>query len=257
MIDGRTIVGAFLVAAGAVLAAAGPAPLLEIARWVFARAGVVLLGLAAALALWAAVPRDRRKLPLMLAGMGAMVLLVQREVDLFVIVGGALIAMGVLVPGFRVGAGFRDDVDPVHTYWRVVYPRGITAKPTVRLPRQIRVRSFGLPAPVRMNLLDYKPGDSWFLEIILTCWFARVTIDLPPQWAVVAGRVAATRKVSFVGQLDSSVLITDLEDVDQATELRALAEERSARHTGHEKAMAIGVVVHMAGAFSKVTLTGR
>src|SRR5204863_4797769 len=167
-------------------------------------AGVVLLGLAAALALWTAVPRDRRKLPLLVASAVAVVLVAQHGVDMSVIVGGMLIVVGVLVPGFRAGDGFRDDVDPVHTYRRVFYPRGITANMTSPLPRQLRVRAMGLPVPVLVNLRDAKPGESWFLEIVLTCWFAQISIDLPPHWAVVAGRVAAARKVSFLGRLDSS-----------------------------------------------------
>jgi hypothetical protein len=257
VIDGRAVVGALLVAAGSVLAVAGPAPMVEIARWVGARAGTVLLGLGVAVALWSAVPRDRRRQPLLFVAAGVVVLSIQHGVDLSVVVGGMLIAVGALVPGFRPGEGFRDDVDPIHTYRRVGYPRGIAAKPNIQLPRQIRVRAVGLPVPVRVNLRDAEPGESWFLEIVLTCWFAQVVIDLQPRWAVVAGRVAATRKVAFVGQLDSSDLVTDLEDAKQAAALHALAERKSKRYEGHETATAIGVVIHVAGAFSKVILAGR
>jgi hypothetical protein len=115
----------------------GPFPIAGAARWLAAQAGVLLL-VAALLALWVAAPRRARRLPLLLGGAGAAVLLAQREVEPWVTLGGVLIGLGAMLSAFKLGDAFRDDIDPVHTYRRWVYWRGIAARPESFLPRQLR-----------------------------------------------------------------------------------------------------------------------
>jgi hypothetical protein len=250
----RAIAGTLLAAAGAVIAVAGPRTLLDMARWSVQHGGVLLLWLAGMVALWTAVPAGKRKWPALLAGAGLLVLLLQRGVDPSIIAGGGLVALGALISAVRLPAAFRDDViDPVHTYRRVgFYARNIVAEPVHEVPSQIRLLS--MATCTELNLKDAQPSTSDVLELVLTCWFSRVRITLPPQWAVVAGRVTATKFVTFKGTLDSSDLIIDLDDPIDAEKLTGIAQKRSTMVMNSADNQPVGVVIHVAGAVSRVTL---
>jgi hypothetical protein len=273
VIDGRVAAGVLLVALGSIMMVAGTEPVLDAAHWLIARAGVLLLGLAAALAMWRAVPRDARKAPVALAGAGLTVLLVQRGVDPPVFLGGIVIGLGALLALLRPKGVFRDDVDPVHTYRRVIYARRIAAQPASRMPKQIKL--LAVLTVVRVDLSEAQPGTDPFLELVLTGWFAMIRIEVPQHWVAVAGRVAATKGVTFHGELDSPVVFTDLENADQQKRLNRVLRRAGTTEPGRdmnpadaqadverveqrgEDVMATKVVIHMAGAISSVRLLGR
>lgn len=246
-----------LVAAGAVLVSAGPGPLLDLARWVLDRAAVLMIAAAVGTALWLAVPRESRGLPLVLAGAGVLVWLLQHGAGGSAITGGALIGLGAVLATMRDAGtalrrsafpgSFKDDVDPVHTYWRVGGGPAIRATADDELPRVLRLRAIGTPL-VRVDLTAADPVQYDWLEIALTCWLAEVELSVPPTWAVVAGRVAATRRVRFVGSLDSTTLFTDVGK--QHGTLSAVAAQRDEKRP-------FAVVVHVAGAVGTVRLAGR
>jgi hypothetical protein len=249
---GRAIVSALLVAVGSVIVVAGPRPVLDTGQWLLDHSGVVLLALAAAVALWKAVPRESRKWPLLLAVVGVVILLVQHGVDPVAIAGGVLVILGALVSGLRFADSFRDDTDPVHIYRRVFYGRNITARSLQPVPQILRLLAVG--TTVKIDLTAARRGEFDFLELAVTCWCARVEIVLPSHWAVAAGRLAATTAVRFIGVLDTATLITDVYDEEQTTELTAIATERAGQAQDTGLLRRVGVVIHVAGGFSKIVL---
>lgn len=249
---GRAIVGALLVAVGSVIVVAGPQPVVGMGQWLLHHSGTLLLALAAAVALWKAVPREARKWPLLLAAVGVVVLLVQHGVDPMAVAGGVLVGFGALMSGLRPGDSFRDDIDPVHIYRRIFYGRNIKARPLQPVPQLLRLLAVG--TTVKIDLTAARRGEFDFLELAVTCWFARVEIVLPPHWAVAAGRLAATTGVRFTGVLDTATLITDVYDEGQTAELTSIATERAGHAEDTGLVRRVGVVIHAAGGFSKIVL---
>jgi hypothetical protein len=250
---GRPIFGALLVAAGAVLIVAGPGPLVAVVRWLLAHAGEVLLGLAVVIALVAALPRGSRKLPLSLAAAGLIVFLAQRGVSGTVLLGLVLLGLGLGFVAVRYGDQFRDDVDPVHTYWRICSSRSIVARPSVEMPQQVKLLAIG-SFRTRLDLRDADTDSaSTPVEIVLTCWLSRIEIAVPTAWAVLAGRVGATKHIRFDGALDSEELITDTADAEQLETLEQSAKDRAGQYGGR----GVGVVIHVAGAMGAVSLARR
>jgi hypothetical protein len=248
---GKAILGALLAAAGAVLMAEGPGPLAELGRWLLAHTGEVLIGVAVVIALVAALPRGSRTLPLSVGGLGLIIWLAQRGVSGPVLLGAILLGLGIAFVTVRFSDQIRDDVDPVHTYWRICSSRNLVARPSVDMPRQVRLRAIG-SFRTQLDLRDAYTDDL-HVEIVLTCWLSRIEIFLPPAWAVLAGRIGATKHVRFHGELDSTELITDLRDADQRQTLDESAANRAEHHRGQQ----VGVVIHVAGAMGAVWLARR
>lgn len=251
--NSRAVTETLLAAAGTVLAVAGPRMLLDMARWSVRHGGILLLGLAAAVTLWIAVPAGKRKWPMLLAGAGVVVLLLQHGVSPSIIAGGGVVALGALVSAVRPSSVFRDDlVDPVHTYRRVGYARKIVARHGHRVPDQIRLLS--VATRTELNLEEAQSGTDEFLELVLTCWLSHIEITLPSHWAVVAGRVAATRHITFVGDLDSAEVFTDIKLPEQLKILKSVVAARSRGIANGARDDVVGVVIHVAGGFGRVTL---
>ncbi|HEV7649980.1 MAG TPA: hypothetical protein VGP26_17670 [Actinophytocola sp.] len=244
MRQGLPIFRVALIVVGMVLCAAGPGPLLNAGRWLVVHTGVALLAVAAGTALWAAVPRESRALPLALAAAGVVIWSLQQGVAGSSIVGGVLIGLGAFTTVRGSRGVFRDDVDPVHTYRRMGGGRSIKAGRGAELPRLLRLRAIGAPY-VRVDLTAATPVRNDWLEIALTCWFSEIEVVLPDGWAAVAGRVGASRRVRFCGQLDSAIVFDDVGE--QRESLLRVAAVRSPERP-------FAVVFHVAGAVSTVRL---
>lgn len=255
MVDGKAAVGVLLAALGSIVVVAGTGPVLDGVRWLVARAGLLVLGAAAAWAVYRAVPADQRKGPFVLAAAGAAVLLMQRGATPSTVMGGIVVGLGALLAALRPGGVFRDDVDPVHTYRRIGYARRIAARQSSSMPKQIRL--LAVLTVVQIDLSEARPGPDPFVELVLTGWFTIIRITLPAPWAAVAGRVAATRGVAFRGDLDSPHPFTDLEDDTQQQRLGAVKRAAITDTPAGQDETIVRVVIHMAGAASRVVLVGR
>lgn len=259
MSERHTGLSLLLVAIGSALFVGGPDPVVELARWLADRAGVLLLGLAAAIALVTALPRGAATGPLGLAGAGVVVLLVQHgqmtSADWWAMGGGALIGLGALLSLGRRRGGSPQDVDPVHTYRIMLLSRLIAVEATDRMPKQIRLITIG--ARAELNLAAAQPGRTDVLELVLTCCAGRVEVALPERWAAVAGRVSATRRVDFIGRLDAPAPLTDLDDERQRMVLTEAAAERAKDYPVPDGARSVVVLIHVVGLWGQVVLLGR
>lgn len=255
----RTAVGLSLVAIGSALFAGGPHPVVEVARWLAARAGVLLLGLAAVIALVTASRRGARVGPLGLAVIGVVVLAAQRgqvtSVDWWASGGAVLIGMGAFLSLRRRRENPAQDVDPVHTYRVLLLSRPIVITSTDRVPKQIRLCAIG--ARAQLDLAAAQPGRTDVLELVLTCCAGRVEVTLPEAWAAVAGRVSATRHVTFGGRLDATAPVTDLNDERQIKALAEAAAKRAKIYRVPEGSRSVIVVINVVGVYGEVVLLGR
>lgn len=259
MSERHTVSSLLLVAIGSALLVGGPDPLVDLVRWLADRAGVLLLGLAAAIVLVTAIPRGAATGPLGLAGAGVVVLAAQHgqitSADWWAVGGGVLIGLGAFLSLGRRHSDSSQDVDPVQTYRVLLLSRSIPVRSSDQVPKQIRLIAIG--ARAQLDLAAAQPGRTDVLELVLTCYAGRVEVALPERWAVVAGRVSATRSVDFIGRLDAITPLTDLNDELQCTVLTEAATDQAKSYPVPEGARSMVVVIHVVGLWGQVILLGR
>ena len=245
-------VGICAVAAGALLAAGGPAYVATGIRTLLGHSGFILIACAIALLIYNLSPTGAVGGPVVLAVAGGLVLATQRnwwsarstwEVAGLVMVctGGALVVRrdhGVTSSG------------PVRRTTSLLARRTLRFGPKVYTPERLILTS--VAARLDVDLHAAQPPQFGPLQIFVSCWGGTVHLDFPDGWAVVAGRLLASRSIRFKGALDSTETFSSPEDPTTEEILMEVAEARkkSAGTTGQ----AVAAVVHVLGLGGSVTV---
>lgn len=195
------------VSAGSVLAAAGPPGLARLGTLLLANLGWLLLTLGVLALLWAIAPRGALLGPLLLIGAGLVIIGWPRP-EIWTFSGSAITVGGGLML-LRRGQSRRSD-DPVVR--RGIIGLAGRARMPDRCPEQIHLRP--VVGRLTLSLFDVEPPSSQIVEVLITCWGGWVRLHVPPDWAVVGGRLAAATMISFSGKLDSKQLVLSRSSVD-------------------------------------------
>ena len=246
-----------LVVVGAALLAAGLDGVQRLAELVVATSGWILLIVAAAWLLALVASREALAGPAVLGLTGLAVVATQRawwaRPDAVAWSGILLVALGGLLV-VRQPATLPSAVDPVHRVL-VIGPRTIALPAGQRSPDRLRV--LVICGRARVDLTRARAPRDSVMELLVSCWAGRMTLQVPGSWPVVAGRVSAALATQFVGELDSREAFTDLGDSEQYAKLLALAAQRQARYAHQDEHRSVAVVVHVLGFGGIVEVAAR
>lgn len=224
------------VAVGAALAAGGPTALLAVVSFVWRNAAVLLFVLGGVALFSAIVPPGTWAGPAVFILLGLGVVLVRSgfsdTIGRFG-VAVALVGVGLVL---AVEPGPRRTLDLRRRRWAVLFPRRATVS---SVPARVRLVAVG-----NRFTLDFSEArcQSTVVEFFLSIWCAHVTLVLPTDWVVVAGRVTAARGVRLEGILDSDRAFEDPGDEVLGKALDNLLKER-----GSAPARPYVVVIHLLG----------
>jgi len=225
-----------LVAVGAALAAGGPTVLLAVVSFGWRNASALLFVLGGVALLSAVVPPGTLAGPMVFGLLGLGVVLVRSgfsdTIGRFG-VAAALVGVGLVLatePGPRRALELR------RRRWAVLFPR---RAPVSSVPPRVRLVAVGN----RFTLdLSEARCQRTVVEFFLSSWCGHVTLVLPTNWAVVAGRVTAARGIRLEGNLDSTRTFEDPDDDVLGKELDNLLTQR-----GSIPARRCVVVIHLLG----------
>lgn len=209
-----------LVAVGAALAAGGPAALLAVVSFGWRNASVLLFVLGGVALLSAVVPPGTLVGPAVFVLLGLGVILVRSGFS--DTIGRFVVAATLVGMAFVLAAepGTRQALDLRRRRWTVLFPRRATVS---SVPARVRLVAVGNSFELKFS----EPGfERTVVEFFLSNWFGHVSLVLPTNWAVVAGRVTAARGIRLDGTLDSDCAFEDPAEDIQGKVLENLLKER-------------------------------
>lgn len=251
-----------MVVLGAVVLASGPAGLLDIGRWLAANVEILIGSLAAAALLLSIAPRGV-----------AVTATTVMTLCLFVYGArhgwwswGAAWTVGALVVmifGARMLFGRENPygpADPVQRIFRILFPA------SRRYANQEPPSYLSVVAASSSVSLDFRgaeePRDGW-MEVAVSCWRGDVRLNLPPQWAIVAGRLDLSPTVNLRGLFDVEQEFRYPQQPGTAAKLRNIAQARATSVNAGQAALATEeasmatIVLHVIGRGGSVEVVGR
>jgi hypothetical protein len=257
VVSGRLIrlIGLAVTVVGTMLAVDGPGSVAGLFRWVFAYAGVIVVGVAVVALVRNVAPRGSLVGPVALGVVGLTVVMLRQRwwpgiggwsaAGVGMALVGGLIVMQRGSPPVRPG--------PVRRVVGAVFNREIVYGAGHDAPERLSVVAIG--CRIKVNLVSAGLPRHGLVEINIVCLVGHVEIAVPLSWPVVAGRVNNTHGVRLSGSLDSTETFDDPREGDQAEELGELAARRK-KATRTRKA-GVPVVVHIVGYGGGVTVVDR
>ncbi len=211
----RVAIGLVAVAAGATLAAGGPAALRDGAILLLRVVPFVIGGAAIMLLARAAVPRGRLGGPLLLLICGAVGVALQFDTGLTLsarVVAPTILILGGLL--LSLGVRFRTDVDNESNWTRtsVIWPvheylRG-------RAPARLNLRSCLGDLSVDLMQCDYPLGESE-VTVDITMIGGHLHLVMPHDWHVQAGRIEFAKGMKTEGWVTRASPLTPEERVER------------------------------------------
>jgi hypothetical protein len=254
----RLILALALVGLGSTLAVGQPAGLLELGRALWARLDVILIAIAIITILATVAPRGSLGGAVVFGSAGLAVHLGRRggwsAPDVWLLLGAGAVAAGGWL-AMTVDVPEPDQIDPVRRRIALLFPRriGLAGR---RAPDILSVVAVG--TCVRVDLSAAKAPKGETIELLISCWAARVELAVPARWPVVAGRLASAHAIRFCGELDLAEPTPFPHLPEQAARLTKVTAERTA---AHERSPASGraaaIVIHVLGLAGEVTIVGR
>ncbi|GAB3873144.1 hypothetical protein ACFQ1S_00770 [Kibdelosporangium lantanae] len=242
-----TLLALLAISTGSVLVAAGPPGLAHLGTLLWDNAGWLLLSLGGLSLLATVAPKGSLLGPLVLVVLGLVVLGWPRP-EIWALTGGVMAVGGAFL---LVKQPITATNDPVVRRSAVLFPRSFTLSALGLGPSRLYLRTVGTRLVADATWMAPPPKD--VLELVVSCWGGRVELKLPMHWTVVAGRLSATKLISFEGTLDSPKPIphpTTVSKSDRDDLIRARVERYGT--PGDSAAL---VVVHVLGFGGVVEVT--
>jgi hypothetical protein len=144
-------------------------------------------------------------------------------------------------------------LDPVRRELAAFLPRRIKVGRGEETPRQLSV--IAVSTSVGVTFAEGCVPRHPTVELLVSCWAGRVEVRAPGSWLLAAGRVAATRGIRFVGDLDHHRPFPDPRAPEQAERLGKLIQEHHREHPPPDSDIPAAVlVVHVLGFGGEVTI---
>jgi hypothetical protein len=236
--SGKATLSLVLIAAGAALAAGGPAVFAAVAAFGWQHLHFLLFGVAGVMVLVAAVPRRALAVALVFVVLGSGVVMFRSDGvsdTARVTVAGMLAVLGLLL---AVELDRRLEVSLDRRRWTVLFPRRMRAR---TVPGVIRLAA--VTGTLIADLSGAVAGEA-LTELFLTNWYGHIEVVLPDDWRLVPGRVVGARTGRLAGELDSAEAFEDPGGKDR----KRIEELLRADSTPV-------VVLHLVGFGGDVTLT--
>ncbi|GID29520.1 hypothetical protein Abr02nite_45030 [Paractinoplanes brasiliensis] len=214
-----------------------------------------MIALAVAVLLYNMVPRGALLGPVILAAAGLAIVTTTRgwwsSRQLWMFVGFALAVLGAMVATRRaVGT---HDLSPIQRLFGFLLSRHVIYDLDAEAPERLDVAA--VLCKVVIDLRSAVAPRTGPLEIVASSVGGRIELALPQHWPVVAGRLAASRRVRLDGFVDHADAFDDPRSPEQSQLLQDLEGEWQERAASDDPATS--VVVHVAGVGGSVRVRGR
>jgi len=239
----RALAAIVLVAVGTLVAAVGPAVLVDAMAVGVGHLDIVLLALAVVVFVSLAAPKGTLKAPAAIASVGLLILAARHGLltgrNVRVVVGIGLAGLGAWVI-LRQSARSRDWTDPAQRLTATLFGRALRVPAGSVAPRYMTVTAIGGTAVIDLRDSAW-PGEALSVEVAINCIAGRVEVLLPAGWVSAAGRVHLSWGIHFGGSLDLGEPVRHVEELSG----------EAAKHLGHV------VVLHVVGLAGVVNVPDR